>query len=251
MRFLSFAPILLCLFGAIQLPAQCEPATEEPVLRKEIPVLAPISLADLKQEQGSEQRLPSPTISFADRRVLPAPDSSSAKIGADDVTEPKEVCLAIHPSTGGQMLPPGATVSPTAVTPSSEPTVSEATPQNENAAPGGSPTGPAPATTPAPAPVPYWETSTPFAPEGELRRALPAPLDPVFPGQEWVGQPLIGVPDTNPVFPLEKAIYKACPALKRARIQIYGWANPGMGYRSSEHSNIPLTYANVPRRLEM
>ena len=251
MRYLPVAPVLLCLFSVVQSPALCESDNGLPALRAEIPQLAPISLADVKEEQGSQYRLPLPTISSANRRILPAVNISSAKIGTNDVTEPKEICLAIHPPAGEQILLPGGTALSSAVAPSSDTTVSEATPQNENAGSAGAPASASPATTPAPVPVPYWETSTPFAPEGELRRALPAPLDPVFPGQEWVGQPLIGVPDTNPVFPLEKAIYKACPALKRARIQIYGWANPGMGYSSSEHSNIPLTYAIVPRRLEM
>jgi hypothetical protein len=100
--------------------------------------------------------------------------------------------------------------------------------------------------------VPNWQTSeTPFAPEGTKRRCLPSPLDPVFCGTEWVGQPVIGLPDSNPVYKLEGAIYKACPVLKQKRIQIYGWANPGGGYSSSHRSNIPLSYAIVPRRLEM
>ncbi len=99
--------------------------------------------------------------------------------------------------------------------------------------------------------IPTWQTATPYAPEGELRRGLPAPLDPVFPGTEWVGQPLIGAPDTDPVWKLESVIYKACPVLKRQRIKIYGWGNPGGGYSTSKNSNIPLSYAIVPNRLEM
>jgi len=97
-------------------------------------------------------------------------------------------------------------------------------------------------------------TQYPFAPEGELRRGLPAPLDPVFPSTEWIGtagQVQIGVPNLNPVFPLEKAIYHACPILKKARIEIYGWTNPGIDYSSSHHSNVPLSYSIVPRKLEL
>jgi hypothetical protein len=66
-----------------------------------------------------------------------------------------------------------------------------------------------------------------------------------------VGQPVIGAPDLDPVWKLEASIYKACPMLKKNRIKIYGWANPAGGYSSSHHSNIPLSYAIVPRRLEM
>lgn len=57
-------------------------------------------------------------------------------------------------------------------------------------------------------------SSTPFAPEGTVRRGLPAPLDAVFPSTEYAGvasQLQIGIPDQDPMFPLEKAIYKACP----------------------------------------
>jgi len=40
------------------------------------------------------------------------------------------------------------------------------------------------------------------APQEENRRALPAPLDPLFPGSEYLGPtPLIGVPDTDPEYP--------------------------------------------------
>ncbi len=92
---------------------------------------------------------------------------------------------------------------------------------------------------------------TPFAPEGELRRGLPAPLDPVFPSTEYTGSPMIGAPDSNPVYPLEGAIYKACPMLKKARIQIYGWGDPGGDYNTSSRSAIPLSYAIVPRHVEM
>ncbi len=74
-------------------------------------------------------------------------------------------------------------------------------------------------------------SSTPFAPEGTLRRGLPAPLDPVFPSTEYIGiasQLQIGIPDQDPMFPLEKAIYKACPFLAKNRIKFYGWVNPGV-----------------------
>jgi hypothetical protein len=110
---------------------------------------------------------------------------------------------------------------------------------------------PAAASSPPPPKVPTWQSATPYAPEGEKRRGMEAPLDPVFPGTEWVGQPVIGAPDTDPVWALEAQIYKYCPALKKARIKIYGWGNPGGGFSTSNKSNIPLTYAIVPNRLEM
>jgi hypothetical protein len=120
-------------------------------------------------------------------------------------------------------------------------------------------TAPANSTTQTPAALNYvpkakLSAQYPFAPEGETRRGLPSVLDPVFPSTEYIGvagQTQIGVPNLNPVFPLEKAIYKACPLLKKARIEIYGWTNPGGGRSTSIHSNVPLSYAVVPNKIEM
>jgi hypothetical protein len=56
------------------------------------------------------------------------------------------------------------------------------------------------------------------------RRAQPAPLDGIFPGTDYLGpNPLIGAPDTDPVYPLTKALWSVAPALKNARIKVYGW----------------------------
>ncbi|SRR6266480_3423700 len=69
------------------------------------------------------------------------------------------------------------------------------------------------------------------APQEEKRRALTAPLDPLFPGSEYLGPtPLIGVPDTDPEYPLEKALWSAFPALKANRIKVYGWVNAGFDF---------------------
>jgi hypothetical protein len=84
------------------------------------------------------------------------------------------------------------------------------------------------------------------------RRALPAPLDGNFPGSDYLGPtPLIGVPDTDPVYPLTKAVWSIAPALKDARIKVYGWVNPGISVSTSSKSNIPESYAIVPKRLEL
>lgn len=105
-----------------------------------------------------------------------------------------------------------------------------------------------------PGSAPAADNPYPFAPEGTKRRGYPAPLDSVFPMTEWlgVGGTLpIGVPDTDPEYPLEKAIYKVIPQLKKHRIKIYGWTNPGVGYSTSKLSNIPNSYNIVPRRMEL
>ena len=88
--------------------------------------------------------------------------------------------------------------------------------------------------------------------QGQERRALPAALDPLFPGSEYLGPtPLIGVPDTDPAYPLEKALWSAFPALKASRIKVYGWANVGFDFSTSNKSNIPESYAIVPNKLEL
>jgi hypothetical protein len=84
------------------------------------------------------------------------------------------------------------------------------------------------------------------------RRALPTPLDGIFPGSEYLGPtPLIGVPDTDPVYPLTKALWSVAPALKNARVKLYGWVNAGISVSTSNKSNIPESYAIVPNRPEL
>jgi len=82
--------------------------------------------------------------------------------------------------------------------------------------------------------------SEPSAPQEQKRRALPAPLDPLFPSSDYLGStPLIGVPDTDPEYPLEKALWSAFPARKAHRIKVYGWVNAGFNASTSNKSNIP------------
>jgi hypothetical protein len=86
--------------------------------------------------------------------------------------------------------------------------------------------------------------------EEPARRAQPAPLDGIFPGSEYLG-PTIGVPDTDPVWPLTKALWEEVPALEKAKIKVYGWINPGGSASTSTNSNVPESYAIVPNHLEM
>src|SRR5260370_39185117 len=96
-----------------------------------------------------------------------------------------------------------------------------------------------------------FSRTSPQSPESS-RRALPAPLDGIFPGSDYLGPtPLIGVPDTDPVYPLTKAVWAIAPPLKDARIKVYGWINPGISVSTSNKSNIPESYAIVPNRLEL
>src|SRR5258708_20268040 len=77
-------------------------------------------------------------------------------------------------------------------------------------------------------------------------------MDGVYPGSDYLGTtPLIGVPDTDPVYPLTKAVWSIAPALKDARVKVYGWVNPGISVSTSNKSNIPESYAIVPNRLAL
>lgn len=62
----------------------------------------------------------------------------------------------------------------------------------------------------------------------DARRALPAPLDPVFPSTDFPGPAyLIGVPSDRGV-------------------RSYGWLDPGFELSTSKNSNYPLSYNDVP-----
>jgi hypothetical protein len=62
----------------------------------------------------------------------------------------------------------------------------------------------------------------------QARRALPAPLDPVFPSTDFPGPAyLIGVPSDRGV-------------------RAYGWIDAGIELSTSKNSNFPLSYNDVP-----
>lgn len=85
------------------------------------------------------------------------------------------------------------------------------------------------------------------------RRAPPAALDSVFPSSEFLGtnsQAPMGVNDyNNAQYPLEQALWAKCPVLRRNRIRLYGWLNPGMNYGTSQHSNFPMSYIVASRQV--
>jgi hypothetical protein len=86
--------------------------------------------------------------------------------------------------------------------------------------------------------------------EEPKRCALPAPFDSIFPITEYLG-PTLGVPDTDPEYPLTKSLWKAYPCLKKQKVKFYGWINPSFNLSSSKHSNVPLGFDIVPNRLEL
>src|SRR5262249_10903191 len=79
---------------------------------------------------------------------------------------------------------------------------------------------PPPSVQGAPAPPPS-STLLPNAPT-KLRRTPPEPLDTIFPFAEYIGgghEHLIGVPDPDPIWPVQGALWKTAPILKKARIK--------------------------------
>lgn len=86
------------------------------------------------------------------------------------------------------------------------------------------------------------------------RRALPAPFaSPPFPSSEYIGSPLIGVPPSDSVYSLMKALYCArCgEVIKKSRIKAYGWVTGSGNLSTSKHSNAPDGYWIVPNRFEL
>lgn len=88
------------------------------------------------------------------------------------------------------------------------------------------------------------------APSVPERRAKPAPYDAIFPSTEYLG-PTIGVPNTDPIFPLTQWLWKDFPELEARNIRVYGWVNPSVNASSSSNSNVPLSYAIVPNHVEL
>lgn len=218
-------------------------------------VAAPVNTSDLPKIKATT-RIPAPT-------RIPSPFSQTpflnqALAAAQEPSQVRSGQAQIDPSRASIHFSPSAQAGEQPISGGSDPS-GAATPSALSASPSGTS---APSANSALNPIltkkqrrqAIANSDTPFAPEGTLRRAMPAPYDSVFPGSEFIGTAgtlPIGVPDTDPVYPLEKEIYKACPMLKEARIKIYGWANPGWDYSTSHRSNIPLSYAVIPNRLEM
>src|SRR5262249_9748009 len=87
-------------------------------------------------------------------------------------------------------------------------------------------------------------------------RALPSPWDsPPFPGSEFQGYPLIGVPASTTVYPFMKALYGAntplTDAIKDSKIQFTGWATASGNWSTAKRTNVPSSYWIVPNRYEL
>jgi hypothetical protein len=103
----------------------------------------------------------------------------------------------------------------------------------------------------------YWEAFTqkedPDKPEAP-RRALPAPFSsPPFPNPEFQGFPVIGIPPSDSVYPLMKAIYGGPfgDEIKESRIKLYGWINGSYNFSTAKQSNTIDSYWVVPNNVEL
>jgi hypothetical protein len=92
--------------------------------------------------------------------------------------------------------------------------------------------------------------------EEKPRRALPSPWDsPPFPGSEFQGYPIIGVPPDYTNWPIMKALYGAdtpfTEAIKESRIKFDGWVTSSGSWSTAKNSNTPTSYWIVPNRYEL
>jgi hypothetical protein len=107
----------------------------------------------------------------------------------------------------------------------------------------------------------YYDEFFPSKTNGEEtpeppRRALPSPWDsPPFPGNEYQGYPIIGIPPDNSVYPFMKAVYGAntpfTDAIKESRIKFDGWVTSSGNWSTARNSNTPTSYWIVPNRYEL
>ena len=74
---------------------------------------------------------------------------------------------------------------------------------------------------------------------------MPEPWSsPPFPGHEYQGYPLIGVPPETSVYPLMEAVYGGpCgDEIKDSRIKLYGWVTASGNWSTAKQSNAPTSY---------
>jgi hypothetical protein len=98
------------------------------------------------------------------------------------------------------------------------------------------------------------------------RRALPSPWEsPPFPGHEYQGYPLIGVPyhyqgtalgpNAPTVYPFMQAVYSAntpfTDAIKDTGITFAGWATAAGNWSTAHNTNVPTSYWIVPNSFQL
>lgn len=102
--------------------------------------------------------------------------------------------------------------------------------------------------------LPKATLESPAADSGPPRRALPAPFaSPPFPGGEYQGYPLVGVPVDTTQWALMKSLQGTwCgDALNSERIRVYGWLNASGNLSTSRNSNTPDSYWIAANQVEL
>jgi hypothetical protein len=106
----------------------------------------------------------------------------------------------------------------------------------------------------SPTPADHAAAAVPKPVPKPERRAMPSPFDsPPFPGSEYQGYPLIGVPADNTVWPLMQAIQGTwySDALNASRVRVYGWVTAEGNVSSSRNSNTPDSYWIRPNKFDV
>ena len=89
------------------------------------------------------------------------------------------------------------------------------------------------------------------------RRGLPEPWSsPPFPGHEFQGYPLMGVPRDETVYPLMKAIngieaFGIGDFMKDNHLKVYGWATASGNFSTASQTNSPTSYWIVPNSFQL
>jgi hypothetical protein len=81
---------------------------------------------------------------------------------------------------------------------------------------------------------------------------MPSPwASPPFPGSEYQGYPLLGVPASTTVYPFMEAVYGGPygQEIKESRIKLEGWATMFGNWSQAKNSNVPTSYWINPNRI--
>ncbi len=107
---------------------------------------------------------------------------------------------------------------------------------------------------PTPSPVADKDTKA-ETPKEPYRRAMPSPFNsPPFPGSEYQGYPIIGVPpDNTTMWPLMKLMQgtAANDFLVDNKTRLYGWVTTEGNLSTSKNSNTPDSYWVRPNNVDM
>src|SRR5579883_1790722 len=103
-------------------------------------------------------------------------------------------------------------------------------------------------------PAPDQSAGGAGAPAKPSRRALPSPFDsPPFPGSEYQGYPIIGVPPDYTMWPLMREIQGTpfSDLLNSEKIRIYGWITAEANASTSKLTNTPDSYWIRPNNIDV